>query len=89
MEMSCVKAGPAQPSLPQLSYESHNSQFVNDACWIVLTTPLAITNTTISSLNEQLLELPPQKRYAHSACVIGNTMYIFGGLNSSSKGGNL
>lgn len=84
-----VKAGPAHATVPQLSYESQNSQFMSDACWIVVTTPLAITNTTISSLNEQLLELPPQKRYAHSACVIGNKMYIFGGLNSPSKGGNL
>jgi len=35
------------------------------------------------------METPPQKRYAHSACMIGSEMFIFGGLNSPNKGGNL
>jgi hypothetical protein len=31
----------------------------------------------------------PQKRYGHTACLVKNKMYIFGGLASQQKGGNL
>ena len=34
-------------------------------------------------------QISPQKRYAHSSCMVGNKMYIFGGLNPPTKKGNL
>ena len=32
---------------------------------------------------------PPQKRFSHASCIVGNKMYVFGGLNAPNKGGNL
>lgn len=38
------------------------------------------SNNNSATLNPKLLNIPPQKRYAHSACLVNNKMYVFGGL---------
>eukprot|EP00347_Sterkiella_histriomuscorum_P007476 403348772 len=50
--------------------------------------------SAINSLNQtssqvgKIINPPPQKRYGHSATLVKNKMYIFGGLASQMKGGN-
>ena len=82
----------ALPSAATLNYDSLLSYAdpFRDTQWIVLTAPYNLSSAQMLSISEQLAEAPPpQKRYAHSACTIGNQMFVFGGLNSPSRGGNL
>lgn len=57
--MTNFKPRPAHASIPSICYESHNSQFMSDATWIVITTPINVANSSISNLNDQMIEMPP------------------------------
>ena len=70
-----------------------------NAKWIVLTTPAPTITDPKMPKSEQDAKsraaevsqnhLPASKRFSHAACLVGNRMFVFGGLNAPNKGGNI